>query len=231
MHEVDRASPNVKMYLLRVIFESGCNEDAAHLITTLCNEDFTFLSDSRSLLISVWQGVLTPLRIAIMNVKESAGPHSPVVLRTLEGLLKDRITELIELLTQRILPKTTTEEDRAIYTLTLADFQRYQLDTIEREGIPALANESRQNYVRAIEMLKALSQSRLDIVMSAQVNYAILLADYLLQRKKAIELLTQHHQTLTMSMDKYPDELRAQLKDVMVLMLENITRWKAMETQ
>jgi hypothetical protein len=231
MNEVDRASPNVKMYLLRVIFEAGCNEDAAHLIKTLCNEDFTFLTDSRSLLISVWQAVLTPLRIAIMNVKESPGPHSSVVLRTLEELLKDRISEFIELLTQRILPKATSEEDVAIYTLTLADFQRYQLETIEREGIPALANESRQNYVRAIEMLKALSQSRLDTVMLANVNYAILLADYLLQRKKAIELLTGHHHTLTVSMDKYSDELRAQLKDVVALMTENITRWKTMETQ
>jgi hypothetical protein len=132
--------------------------------------------------------------------------------------------------TKCILPKTTDEEDVAMYTLNIADFQRYQLETVELEAVPGLANESRQNYIRAIELLKAFPQALLATLMKANLNYAILMAEHLMQRKRAIELLTQHHRTLTLSFDKYPDDLRVQIKDVMALMVDAMTRWKDLET-
>jgi hypothetical protein len=66
--------------------------------------------------------------------------------------------------------------------------------------------------------------------MSAQLNFAILLADYLDQKKKALEMLTQSHHDLSVSLEKYPEDRRAKLRDIIALMSENIDRWKPPET-
>jgi hypothetical protein len=227
-----QADLRVRVYLLRVIFEAGRAEDSAQIIKSLVENDYTFQSEERNLVIAVWQSCLTPLRLAVLNIRDAPHPNANlgVAVTTIQENLRNRLSEMIGILGSHLLPRTSDEEVRAFYLKALADLQRYQLDCVERTAIPALASESRQNYVRAIELFKGLAQPRVELLMSAQLNFAILLADFLDQKKKALEILAQCHHDLSVSLEKYTEDRRTKLRDIMALMTENIDRWKPPES-
>jgi hypothetical protein len=222
----------VRVYLLRVFFEAGRADDAVRIIKSLVDSDYTFQNDERHLIVGVWQSCVTPLRMAVLNIRDAPHPNAnlSVAADTIQADLRRRLSEMIGIIGGHLLPRTGDDEVRAFYLKALADFQRYQLDCVERAAIPTLASESRQNYAKAVELLKVLPQPRVELLMSAQLNFAILLADYLDQKKKALEMLTQSHHDLSVSLEKYPEERRAKLRDIITLMSENIDRWKPLDT-
>jgi hypothetical protein len=129
-------------------------------------------------------------------------------------------------LSKSLIPNASDEESKGHFLKALADFQRYHAECAEIAEIPRIANESRQNYLKAIDLLKALPQPRMDLLFAAQLNIGILLGDYFDQKAKAIELLTQQHHELSVSLEKYPEDIRAKIREIGETMMSNIERWK-----
>jgi hypothetical protein len=222
------ADSRVKIYLSRVIFEAGRTEEAASIVNSLVAEDYPFAPDDRQLVITIWQSLISPLRMALMAVKEAPPPcaNMHVAVQKLNGLLRTRIDEIINILTRSLIPNAADEESKGHFLKALADFQRYNLECAEMTEVPKIANESRQNYLKAIDILKALPQPKMDLLLATQLNIGILLGDFFDQKAKAIELLTQQHHELSVSLEKYPEDIRAKIREIGELMLSNIERWK-----
>jgi hypothetical protein len=227
------ADSRVKIYLARVVFEAGRAEDAATIVNSLVADDYPFQTDDRFLIVNIWQALIGPLRMAIMSVKEAPPPcaNMHLAIQTLQELLHTRLTEIIGILTKTLIPNAQDEETKSLFLKALADFHRYTLECVDVTEVPRIANESRQTYLKAIDILKVLPQQKVELLMSAYLNFAILLADYFDQKPKAIDMLSQHHHDLSVSMEKYPEDVRGKIREIADMMLANIERWKPKGTE
>ena len=217
-----------KYYLAKVIFGSGRVNDALDVVSTLFDAKYTFQGHERDFLISIWQEQITPFRdaIATMNDLGKSNEHMRVVTRSLKATMNEKIDAIITVLSTHLVPNSSDEETKGVYLKTLGDFQRYKLESVSREKMSVLVSEARQNYIKAIDILRSIPEPIPELLMSCQLNYAILLADYLDQKKKAVDLVTQNFQTLSETIDKLSEERRESADDLLELMQANLERWK-----
>jgi hypothetical protein len=225
---LDGVNSHIKLFVLRVTANAGCSTAAASIVNSMREEDIALLSEDIRLVISVWQSVVTPLRVGIQRVRETGGPHCEVAVRPLCDELRERLSSAIETITA-ILGGELGRDTRALLIKTIADFQRYKLETIEAGEVPALANESRQNYLRVLEVLGSPTPENVEIMASTQLNHAILLAEYLRQRGRAIALLAENHNKLSASLGKYSDQIRDAVTEIIGVMGETLEKYKALE--
>jgi hypothetical protein len=120
-------------------------------VNSLCDDGYTFRNANRNLIISVWQSVLTPLRVAMLSTKESPGPNGQMVLFTFGEILKSRTVQIIDILSNNVGLPTTDEETKAIYIKTLAGFQGHQVECLDQTEISdAQTNPARIASVQSI---------------------------------------------------------------------------------
>ena len=223
------ADNRVKIYLANVIFEAGKTSDAAEIVRQLFEEKYIFQKDDRMLVINIWLSLINPKRTAILNMREIQKPNEnvPLAVQEMTTIVKKELDEIIDLVSNQFLKTDHLEDDvKAVFLRYLADFQRYKLDCVEMHEIPQLGSESRANYVKALDIFKSQQNPNTEFLMSTYLNYCILLADYLDQKVKAIDILSQHHHDLYVSLEKYPPDVRVKIQDLIDLMAENIQRWK-----
>ena len=228
MQDIDN---KVKGYLARIIFDSGKNEEAAALLKPLIEQKVPFQGEDRDLLINVYDSCINPLRIAIMNIKEVAPEHAPLVTDKLNIRLLHYLDEIISEFNNDIIPSTAgDEENRAKYSRYLADFLRYKLDCVSNEEKPPIAALSRKNYEKSIELYRSLPALHVEDMTQTLINYTILLADHLGQIQKAIDILSKEHKEASVSLDKYPEDLKNKVQEFIGIMADNLRRWEAANT-
>lgn len=221
------ADARVKCYLARVIFDAGRHREAASIILSLSEAKYEFEGEDQSLVITIWKELVSPLRYAIAEMIDSKG-HTPSAVASLKRALLTRLDEGISFLTA-FSNSPPDERSRGIYLKTLADFQRYKLDCVSPSEVHGIAALAKDNYTKAIETFRALHQHSTELRLSAQLNLAILMAEYLDDRRRACENLEKIHHDLTLSIDKYPEEIRPRLNELRGLMEDNLKKWKPSE--
>lgn len=223
----------VKLYLARVIYDAGRPDEASEIIRSLMKDNYAFHGEECNLLLSVWTDLIKPLRMALVNLEDMDQPndHIPMVIDELKSKLNDRLDEIILLLSKTFIGQVTEEEQRGKYLKSLADFQRYKLDCVDASEIPEVAAAARENYMRAIDIFRTLPQQCAELLTASELNYAILLADYCNEKKKAIGLMEKGFSTLSVSLEKYPEDIRGKMKELMDLMAFNIERWKPKDSE
>lgn len=222
------ADNRVNIYLAHVFYDAGRVNDAADIIRQLVDAKYTLQPEDRMLVINIWLSIINPHRNAILNIKEIPKPcdNIHIAMTQLIEILNQRLDEIISIIKTQILPQFADEEGKVIYYKYLADFERYKLGCVDSSQIPQLANDSRTYYVKAIDILKSQTNQNIELLMSTNLNFSILLADHLNLKDKALDTLTQQHHDLSVSLEKYPMEIRQRLQDLIDLMAENIQRWK-----
>lgn len=222
------ADNRVNIYLAHVIYDAGQAEDAANIIRQLVDSKYTFQPEDRMLVINVWLSIINPHRSAILNIKDIPKPCDNIDLAVTQmvDILNQRLDEIISIIKTHILPQLADEEGKAMYYKYLADFERYKLDCVDSSQIPQISSESRAYYVKTIDILKGQQSKYIELLMSTYLNFCILLGDHLNMKDKALETLTQQHHELSVTLEKYPMEIRQRLQDLIDLMAENIQRWK-----
>lgn len=221
-----------KVYLARSIFEAGRPSDSYTVLKTLIESEGS-LTAEWSLITSVWQEIIDPIRTAIMNMDDVRSPNTniPLATQALKDDLNAKLSEMSTLLEEHLIPASVDEETKGIFIKTLADFQRYRLECVDKESFGEVSASARANYVKAIDIFRTLPKQSGELVMSAQLNYAILLADYLNQEKKAVEIISQNIRDLDGSLDKFPEEEKEALRDLLDVMMDNLERWKPTQQQ
>jgi hypothetical protein len=82
--------------------------------------------------------------MAIMNVKEESPPNANmgVALVTRPEDIRNHLTEIIEIISKRMIPRATDDETHALHLKTLAD-------CVDASEIPAIGSGCRPNDVQA----------------------------------------------------------------------------------
>ena len=222
------ADNRVKMFLARSLFEAGRNDDAADIIKNLNSANFAFSDDDKSLIINIWMSIISPLRVAIMNIQEDAQPGDAIntAIQSLKDILLTKSEEIINLVKTAVIPSAETDELRAKYTKYLADFIRYKLICVPPDQIEKIANESKQLYQKALDTLHVMQTPPPDLEYKIILNNSILLVDGFGQRDQAIETISEARKEMGVSFEKYSDEMKPKIQEIMDLMDENLKIWQ-----
>lgn len=224
---MQEADNRVKVYLARVIYESGKPDDAADIIQPLFDAKYQFQKEDRNLIITIWQAVINPIRTAIINMKDVSQPGDNIhlAITSLKEILNKKLDDIIQIVSADFIPSTPEEDLKAFFLKLLADFQRYKVECIPESDKPALIAESRKNYEKSIDYLRAIPIPHVEQINQTYLNYAILIADYCGDKQKAYDLIFAQHHELSVSLEKYPADIREKIQDIIDLMKENIDRW------
>ncbi|KAH0785481.1 14-3-3 protein [Histomonas meleagridis] len=222
---------NVKAYLAGIIYDAGRAQDSADILLELLEAKYTFQNSDAQLFISVWSDLISPLRIAILNMKDDLGEQSSAI-KELKNVLNEKLNQIINILQDIFIPLAQDELTQASYIKKLADFQRYKIECYDGEEKKTLSNESQKNYKKTLTILDNFHENiRNELNISTELNYAILLADYLDQRQTAEETLTRISNELENSISKYPEKERSKIQDYIDIMKENLARWNAKDNE
>lgn len=222
---MQETSNQIKIYLARVIFEGGRAEDAAKIIRPLVQSKFHFEGEDRELLMNIWNHVINPIRLAIMNIQDVAPHHGELAIQKLNEPLLNYLDEIINLLNSDIIPATAgDDEGKARYGKYLADFLRYKCDCVPRDQKESIASLSKKNYEKSLELYRSLPGNHTELILQIQINYSILLADHMGQTQKAIDILSKEHHDASVSLGKYPEDIKIKIQELINLMAENLKR-------
>ena len=223
------ADARVKCYLARVVFDAGRVQEAAAIIKSLIEAKYTFQSEDRNLVIAIWRELINPLRYAICALENCRKPneHMAMPATTLKNTLLQRLNEVLGVIESFV--GQVTEVTKGNYLKTLADFQRYKLECLGKSEGHEIAHNCRENYQKAIEIFRKFSQECGELLIGSQLNLSILLAEYLDQRKKAYDIVSELHHSLSISIEKYPEEMRGRLRNMLIVMQSNCEKWKPPE--
>jgi len=224
MFEVDN---RVKLYLARVLYESGRFDDASSMMKTLIDAKYNFSEDDFHLVVSIWQAMISPIRIGIMNMKDdiSTYPKMKLAIDSLIRELRTKIDEIIGFTKAFILPSLESDESKSIFYKHYADFLRYSLPTLTADEIMNAAMESKSFYEKALDVIRVMTKPHFDLKLSIILNHSILLADYLSQKQKAVDTITELKKETKQSFEKYPDEIKPRISTILELMDDNLKRW------
>ena len=222
------ADNRVKIFLAKALYEAGRNDEAASIIKSLHESKFQFAGEEKPLIINIWMGIISPLRSAIMNIEDNTFESEKIstAINTLKEDLLKRSDEIIELLKTVIIPGTEKDEERSNYTKSLADFLRYKCVCVSPENVQKVAEESKSTYQKSLEILHVMPSPPIQLDFRIQLNNAILMADHLGQREQAIEQISELRKEISLSFEKYNDDIKPAIKEIIELMDENVQIWK-----
>ena len=218
------ADVRVKCYLARVIFDAGRPQEAASMILSLSEANYDFQGEDQTLVVTIWKDLISPLRYAIAELVDTKG-HAPTAVASLKDALNKRLDEGIKFLSA-FSASAADDKTRGVFLKTLGDFKRYKIDCVSGGEGRALGASAKENYQDAIETFRSLHQQCTELRVATQLNLAILMAEYLDDRRRACEALEKLHHDLTLSVDKYPEETRVRLNELRGLMEDNLKKWK-----
>ncbi|EAY19078.1 14-3-3 protein [Trichomonas vaginalis G3] len=222
------ADNRVKMFLSRAIFEAGQVTDASKIVKSLAEANYPFTNEDKTLIVDIYEALVVPLRTAVMNIDNGLEPDSSVqsALQELKTLLLTGTDDIINIIQKNILPTCDTDESRANFLKAQADFQRYRVISLPAEKMAEAAEQSQQSYKKAQDVLNIMPNPPIDLSLKLQLNQAILLADFLGQKDKAIEDITQLRKDTSSSFEKYSDDIKPKINEIIDLMDENLSIWK-----
>ena len=221
------ADNRVKMFLARSFYEAGKYEDAANAIKSLKLSQFSFSDEDKSLIINIWLNIISPIRTAILNIQEDAEIGDSVLsaIQALKDILSEKSNEIISFLKDNIIPTAESDEMRATYTKYLADFLRYKLLSLPSETSEE-ANEAKQLYQKALDILHVMQKPPPELEYKIQLNNAILMVDAFGLKDKAIETITELRKELSISFEKFTDDMKPRIQEIIDLMDENLELWQ-----
>ena len=221
------ADNRVKLYLIRVLHESGRHQDSSLIIKSLIESNFIFVEEDFHLIISVWQSIINPLRIAIINVNELISNENHYSLANLElkNQLNLKLTEFIEYLKTSIIPKAESDETKAIFYKHLGDFQRYKLICINEDEKKTISFESKTSYEKSLDIIRVMAKPQIELKTTIILNLSILNANYLNLKQKSIDTINELKKETKQSFEKFSEELKPKMQNLIDLMEENLLTW------
>ena len=225
---MEEADSRVKTYLANVIYDAGKIEDSADILRKLIDTKFTFGEDEKSLFLKVWSGMILPIRLAIQNIEDSSpsSANMEIAINSLKEKLKGLLDEAIDITSSVIIPRTDSDEQRSNYTKRLADFLRYRVPCLPLEEREKAASDSKMAYEKALEILKVMPNPPIDLSYKIRVNYSILKWEFLDEKEEAFNTLTEMKKEAEGSIEKYSDELKQKIREVIEVMNQNLEIWK-----
>ncbi|CDJ47003.1 14-3-3 protein, putative [Eimeria brunetti] len=140
--------------------------------------------------------------------------------------------EILALLTDKLLPRTTDSESRVFYYKMKGDYYRYISEFSNEEGKKASAEQAEDSYKRATDTAEAELPSTHPIRLGLALNYSVFYYEILNQPQKACEMAKLAFDDAITEFDSVSEESYKDSTLIMQLLRDNLTLWTSdLQTQ
>ncbi|CDJ58941.1 14-3-3 protein, putative [Eimeria maxima] len=149
-----------------------------------------------------------------------------------ENELNKICQEILTLLTDKLLPRTTDSESRVFYFKMKGDYYRYISEFSNEEGKKASAEQAEESYKRATDTAEAELPSTHPIRLGLALNYSVFYYEILNQPQKACEMAKLAFDDAITEFDSVSEESYKDSTLIMQLLRDNLTLWTSdLQTQ
>lgn len=142
-----------------------------------------------------------------------------------ENELNKICQEILTLLTDKLLPRTTDSESRVFYFKMKGDYYRYISEFSNEEGKKASAEQAEESYKRATETAEAELPSTHPIRLGLALNYSVFYYEILNQPQKACEMAKLAFDDAITEFDSVSEDSYKDSTLIMQLLRDNLTLW------
>lgn len=140
--------------------------------------------------------------------------------------------EILTLLSDKLLPRTTDSESRVFYFKMKGDYYRYISEFSNEEGKKASAEQAEESYKRATETAEAELPSTHPIRLGLALNYSVFYYEILNQPQKACEMAKLAFDDAITEFDSVSEDSYKDSTLIMQLLRDNLTLWTSdLQTQ
>lgn len=149
-----------------------------------------------------------------------------------ENELNKICQEILTLLSDKLLPRTTDSESRVFYFKMKGDYYRYISEFSNEEGKKASAEQAEESYKRATETAEAELPSTHPIRLGLALNYSVFYYEILNQPQKACEMAKLAFDDAITEFDSVSEDSYKDSTLIMQLLRDNLTLWTSdLQTQ
>ncbi|KAL8424968.1 hypothetical protein Efla_004445 [Eimeria flavescens] len=142
-----------------------------------------------------------------------------------ENELNKICQEILTLLSDKLLPRTTDSESRVFYYKMKGDYYRYISEFSNEEGKKASAEQAEESYKRATETAEAELPSTHPIRLGLALNYSVFYYEILNQPQKACEMAKLAFDDAITEFDSVSEDSYKDSTLIMQLLRDNLTLW------
>lgn len=142
-----------------------------------------------------------------------------------ENELNKICQEILTLLSDKLLPRTTDSESRVFYFKMKGDYYRYISEFSNEEGKKASAEQAEESYKRATETAEAELPSTHPIRLGLALNYSVFYYEILNQPQKACEMAKLAFDDAITEFDSVSEDSYKDSTLIMQLLRDNLTLW------
>jgi len=229
-----------KLYLARVCHLSNLHEETLKYIEEVIilkngdinEEEKNLLFNSLKSLINFrresWR-TINALESKEKKNKSSLLPRVTELKKTLEEEIKKYVNKGIELIDEKLLKESVSDELKVMYCKIKGDYIRYIIEITpndKEEEINILKEKAEENYkigLNLSESLNYLNSTRVGLIL----NYSVFLYDIMKDYKNAYILANDVYQKTNkfLNNDNYDSSLVKELNKILDKLKENIGKW------
>lgn len=149
-----------------------------------------------------------------------------------ESELNKICQEILTLLSDKLLTRTTDSESRVFYFKMKGDYYRYISEFSNEEGKKVSAEQAEDSYKRATEIAEAELPSTHPIRLGLALNYSVFYYEILNQPQKACEMAKLAFDDAITEFDSVSEDSYKDSTLIMQLLRDNLTLWTSdLQTQ
>jgi 14-3-3 protein epsilon len=229
---------DVALFMAQVLDQTDRYQDMMDFMKRVVDLNPSLTVDERNLLAVSYKNVLTPRRNGLQTLSAIAahmdGQATANRIREisdirarLEAEVQAICNQLIDLVTNKLLPAAGTPDARVFFEKLCADYYRYMCESVSGDEQREVAAKARDAYVSAIEEAKAALRPASPVYLSLVLNYTVFLDETLQSRAEAIETATATYGECSISIQDVGDDERAEVSMLLEVLRANISAWTA----
>jgi 14-3-3 protein epsilon len=203
-----------------------------------CEDDLSL--EERNLLSVAYKNVVGARRASLriigsIEAKEKEKGSEKVGLVSsykskVEEELNSICMDILELLTNNLVPKAGNEEAKVFYLKMKADYYRYLAEFAEKEKKTDHAKNAQASYSDATTAAQALAPTH-PIRLGLALNYSVFQYEVQAKNKEACELAKQAFDDAIAELDTLDEESYKDSTLIMQLLRDNLTLWTSDESE
>ena len=235
MEEGDRES---LIAIAKILESSDRPEDMVNVIKQIIKINPELDKDERDLLAVAYKNQITPKRTCFLSLKEvikdeteskDLGFNRISILNEVQAKTYDEIhnicNDLINLVSQELIPASQCPHSRIFYHKSIADYYRYMCETQENNDKAHSIEQAQKYYENAIEISRENVPIFKPSSLELHLNYAVFLKTVENNTEKAFHYLNDIYQECLPLLEENSEDSFYEVSSIVMLIKENLAQW------
>lgn len=208
-------------------------DDMAEAMKSVTTQDAELSNEERNLLSVAYKNVVGARRsswrvISSIEAKTDGSPRQELAKtyrEKIEAELKSICQDVLNLLDDHLIPKSSNAESKVFYQKMKGDYYRYLAEVASGSDRDAIRSKSQDAYQAAFETAKTEMPPTHPIRLGLALNFSVFYYEILNSPQRACELAKQAFDDAIAELDTLNEESYKDSTLIMQLLRDNLTLW------